>query len=80
MQEVSWSVRDLCIVRPTGRFGLRLLPLGLVHVMNEILDMLLFIELLFCHTPGLSGESVMGSARDKCHDVATFLSSICVNI
>lgn len=35
--------------------------LGFVYVMNEILHMLLFIELLRCHTPGVSSEPVMGS-------------------
>lgn len=50
--------------------------MGFVHVMNEILDMLLFVELLCCHTPGWSGELLMGSARAICHHVATWCSIV----
>lgn len=55
---------DLIMVSLPGRFALTMLQLsglGFVYVMNEILHMLLFIELLRCHTPGVSSEPVMGS-------------------
>lgn len=54
--------------------------IGFVHVVNEILDMLLFTELLCCHTP-CSGEPLMSSARAICHYEATLYGvMLCVNI